>query len=207
MPYIKPLNLLFIHIPKTGGVSVTKYFFEKFNIKEDGKEVLYTKRPYKDPHFKVSYGHLRYIDIISNSDKFNLDFENINLMTVVRNPYLRIISDLIFTNKIKTDSTQLFVQNEIEKYLTSNCVFDNHKITQYEMLADRNNNIPKNLIIIRNETLTEDMCKLSYIDFNKYLNNSNNHKIEYMSLLNEKSISLINNYYRKDFETFGYQII
>ena len=37
MPYFrnKEINLLFIHIPKTGGTSLEAYFSEKFNIPLD----------------------------------------------------------------------------------------------------------------------------------------------------------------------------
>lgn len=35
MPYFKndTINILFIHIPKTGGTSLEEYFSSKFNIK------------------------------------------------------------------------------------------------------------------------------------------------------------------------------
>ena len=40
MPYFKENKLLLIHIPKTGGTSIEKYFSQKYNIKL-GPENLY----------------------------------------------------------------------------------------------------------------------------------------------------------------------
>ena len=35
MPYFKKINLLFIHIPKTGGTSIENYFYKKYDIERN----------------------------------------------------------------------------------------------------------------------------------------------------------------------------
>jgi len=32
MPYFKPINTLYIHVPKTGGMSIEEYFYSKTGI-------------------------------------------------------------------------------------------------------------------------------------------------------------------------------
>ena len=47
------------------------------------------------------------------------------------------------------------------------------------------------------------MHKLGYTDFNNNLNN-NTLQVNYYDYLNNKSIIMINDFYFKDFELFGY---
>ena len=56
MPYFKNnnLNLLFIHIPKTGGTSLEKYLSQKHNIPLDSKS-LYSNS--KNGYNNVSLQH------------------------------------------------------------------------------------------------------------------------------------------------------
>ena len=78
-------------------------------------------------------------------------------------------------------------------------------------LIDNMGNIIENVIILHNETLTEDMHKLGFIDFNHHFQVSKC-KIQrgitkYSNYLNEDAIKLINRYYKRDFELFGYDFL
>lgn len=193
MPYFKDLNLLFIHIPRTGGTSLDTYFADKCNV------ILN-----EDILFGGSLNHCKLKDLYNN---FNIDFNNINIITVVRNPYDRIISDLFFYKLINTTMNSNEVYNNVYKFLkTDENKYANHKLPQYLYLLN-NNIIDDKIIIMKTETLKEDMIKNGYLDFNNKVNVTFKDKIDYMTLLNKQSIELINTYYAKDFEYFNYTMI
>ena len=95
MPYFKNnnLNLLFIHIPKTGGTSLEKYLSQKHNIPLDSKS-LYSDL--KNGYNSVSLQHQTYHSLLKKKTQFGIDFNNIKIISIVRNPYERIVSDLFF---------------------------------------------------------------------------------------------------------------
>ena len=99
----------------------------------------------------------------------------------------------------------------LKKFLEQYDSFDNHKIPQYLFLIDSLGNMIPNLIILHTETLTQDMRNIGYVDFNHYYQVS---KIKtqpgvtkYSNSLNRESIDLINKYYKRDFELFGYDFL
>ena len=82
-------------------------------------------------------------------------------------------------------------------------LLDNHGLPQYLFLIDENNELIKNIKLMRTESLQSDMINLGYVDFDiKFASNTSN--VNYDDYLNTDSINLINNYYEKDFELFGY---
>jgi len=202
MPYFKnkDINILLIHIPKTGGTSLEDYFSNKYNIEINEKSLhLCHNKAGPDYKFKEqSLQHLRYKDIINNKDYFKIDENNLKIISVVRNPYTRTVSDLLFTKKINRNSTKEQTYNQLKKYVNEN--WDNHNIPQYLFLENCNN-----VKILKTENLTEDMKNLGYTDFN---NNTYNQNIkDYFLYLNNDSIELINKVYDMDFKLFGYNKI
>ena len=163
-----------------------------------------------------------YKDILFNNSTAQIAIEteksNRNgnrIITIVRNPYDRIISELLFIRCFGTENVnpQLVFQ-QLKKYLEHPSTFDNHKLPQYLYLTDDNGNFPEDIIILKTETLTEQMHEMGYVDFyekslsHKIVGQKSKQTVEnnckYRSFLNKRSIELINNYYDKDFELFGY---
>ena len=205
MPYFNndQVNLLFIHIPKTGGTSLEYYFSNKYNIKLDNNS-LYKFLDEKLIDVESSLQHLKYINIIKNKDFFKINSNNLKIITIVRNPYNRIISDLFFLKHIDKNSSCIKVFNKIKNYLEKND--DNHGIPQYQFIIDENNKIINDITILHTESLNDDMYKLGYTDFNLKVN-SNLEKVNYIKYLNCASIKLINEYYDNDFKFFNYNKI
>ena len=206
MPYFKnnKINLLFIHIPKTGGSSLEKYFSVKFNIPLNKKSLMSTEdiREYYDkPEINSSLQHLTYNTINKYKDFFKIDESNIKILAIVRNPYHKVLSDLFYLKKINSNSTKEKVYSSIQVYLNEN--YDNHTTPQYKFITNENEELIENLLLIHTETLNEDMNKLGYKDFNIKMN-MNPNTVDYDKYLNEDSIILINEVYKKDFEILNY---
>jgi hypothetical protein len=81
---------------------------------------------------------------------------------------------------------------------------DNHPLPQCSFLFGILDD-PR-LSILRTETLTEDMHRLGYVDFDTRVCTTFHHKA-YRDFLNPDSIRLINQMYFMDFEYFGYERI
>ena len=220
MPYYKELNILFIHIPKTGGSSVEKYLSEKCEetLKDNCKD--YEKHK-KFLNNGVSLQHQVYNTLYKFRNELNIDFNsNLKIISIIRNPYTRIISDLFYNKLIKKNENVDNVYLKIIEFITNSCLFDNHSIPQYKFITDENNKIIQNIKIYKLENLTRDLRKDGFNDFNicirsqsntagTYINCNYNKQIQNNKInkyLNYDSIKLINAYYKKDFELFNYDM-
>jgi hypothetical protein len=157
---------------------------------------------------KHSLQHCTYKELYNDSQNFCIDFNNIKIISVVRNPYHRILSDLFFNKLINLQMTKDEIYQQIKYFINSDEEkFDNHKMPQYLYLLNNDNEIEKNIIVMKTESLNDDMKVNGFDDFETYENVTHRNKINYMELLNNDSIKLINEYYQKDFEYFYYEVI
>ncbi len=209
MPYFKKndTNLLFIHIPKAGGTSLQLYFSEKYNIPLNNKSLYgdFIEKHKLHNNINTSLQHMKYLTIFEYKDFFGINFDNINIITIVRNPYERIISDLFWSIKISIDTSKDKVFDIIKTYVLSNNL-DNHNIPQYLFITDDNKELIPNIKILHTETLQSDMFNLGYTDFS-IKENSNKHNVNYYDYLNNDAIQLINDFYDYDFKLFNYEKI
>lgn len=208
MPYFKNenINLLFIHIPKTGGTSVEQYFSKKYNIQLNYESLWSSSKDDKKKlGINSSLHHLTFNEIYKYKDIFNIDFNYLKMITIVRNPYERIVSDLFWYKLININSTSEEVFEVIKNYIKSSN-YDNHNIPQYLFVINDNGKVFKNIKIFCTNTLDYDMINAGYQDFN-IKHNSNNLEINYFNYLNNDSIELINSFYDNDFSIFKFNKI
>ena len=205
MPYFREIKTLLIHIPKTGGTSIEHYFHNNFNVKLNYNNVFSNMKLTYNGH---SLQHCTYKELYNDMNNFDINFDDIKIITVVRNPYDRIISCLFYNKLITVDMNLDEIYEQLKIFIESNDIkYDNHKLPQYLYLLNNDYIIDKNIIIMKTETLTQDMINNGYIDFDIKLNVTNKNKIDYMKLLNNDAIKLINNYYMQDFMYFNYKYI
>jgi hypothetical protein len=210
MPYYKDINLLFIHIPKTGGTSLEEY------LKTKSRQTLYSTQNEGNILFKKyniqvsSLQHLTYKEIYKYRQLLNVNLNNdLKIITIVRNPYERTISDLFFYNLINENTNRNDVFEALKQFLFSSN-YDSHNKPQYKFILDNNNKIIKNITIVRSENLTSDLKNYGFSDFDsrfKYNTNNKCDKKNYYDFLNKNSIFLINNFFKKDFKLFNYNVI
>jgi hypothetical protein len=202
MPYFHNgnVNILLVHIPKTGGSSLETYFSQKYNIALNSDSLFSTPQNLA-VIVTSNLQHLTLDFIIKNANVFNINILDLTILSIVRNPYDRIMSDLFFFNLINLNYSQSEVTEAIKNYLKND--YDGHQRPQYLYLVDECTNLYSNVKILKTEQLNEDMKKLGYTDFDLKVN-KNPHKLNYMDFLNNESITIINNYYAKDFELFNY---
>ena len=216
MPYFKNdnVNLLIIHIPKTGGSSVEDYFINKYSINKSRFSLFFWIADwYKELNNMTihhSLQHCTYAEIIKYSKELYVDTNNLKMISIVRNPYDRCISDLFHNGLIQKNSSKEEVYNTIKNiyfknYYEKTFAYDNHVIPQYLYLTDENEKLADNIIILRTETLNEDMHKIGYTDFNIHVTKNKCNDNKYDNYLNEDSIALINEFYSKDFDFFNYK--
>ena len=207
MPYWKERNLLFIHIPKTGGTII------EGSIPPDENGVQWTHlysgptNPLLDfPYNQKSLQHQFYTTIYKFRDKLDVNFDNIKIFSIVRNPYDRIISDLFNFKLITKDFTAEQVYNVIKNNYLFRDDLDNHNEPQYKFIVDENSELIKNIKIFRTETLNESSDEMSkFVGVSINLRREGVNK-DYSNYLNKDSISLINSFYKKDFELFNYKL-
>jgi len=202
MPYYPQNNILFIHIPKTGGTNI------ELELQKNIKQILYsgpTNNLLPDPYNKISLQHQTYLTIYEYREFLSVTFSNIKILTVVRNPYDRIISDLFWYKLINKSTSKEEIYNIIKNvYLNSNN-FDNHNIPQYKFITDENENLIPSIKIFKTENLNnENEIINNFLGFKINISNKNGNK-DYSAYLDTDIINVINSFYHKDFELFNYE--
>ncbi len=223
MPYFSNNNkeekILLIHIPKTGGSSIEKYFSEKYNIPKLQKENLY------DWYYRIndindcSLQHLTYTQIEDHQDilnnelnvNINLNDPNLKIIATVRNPYERLISDLFWFKKINENSTKEEIESVIRDfYLNSKNrrEIDYHHRPQIRYVMSKDSRLISKIIIIKTEELSKKMRDIGYTDFGHWENYCREKKKRNIKdYFNKNSLKLVNDYYRSDFKVFNYDMM
>ena len=211
-------KLQFVHIPKTGGSTISESGYEQFGIQWGNRDPrlkglrLKRKLPISGWHMPPNILHT-YAPNVYIKPRF----------CVVRDPYSRIISEYEYEKEIglikakkRTRRHQVvavplylqnvnnFVKEVFEKYKKNKYIFDGHIIPQYEYAAGCQ-------YILKFENLeTEFNNLMSQFDISLKLGDLRRKKQRCASKskpqLNDKSIELINRFYQQDFIQFQYSM-
>jgi len=219
MPYFKDIDTLYLHIPKTGGMSIEYYFYRLCNIGERNTSNLYGWYLNMESHIRVpderTLQHFTYAEIVGEqyADFFPKEIakQETRIVVSVRNPYDRMVSE-IFWNKCipfdRLDPTPEKVENAIRFYLYEDKSVQDHRRPQYNFILDTNGKPMTHIHVVRCETLTEDMRTLGFSDFKERVNQNDYYTPEkYQSILTENARRMIEEYYKEDFLYFGYKPI
>jgi hypothetical protein len=217
--YIPEHKLLFVHVPKTGGQTVTKYIYECLDIGNQfdnnrqthmtiesllssdvpDDKYLFTKnysRKLPGPNILAHMKLTEYFDL----GYIKEDFDKIIKFTVVRDPYARALSALNF-KKVGVNI------NSLRKYALSKDKKDDktrHFMRQSDYLI-KDGNIAVDYILKTEDLDTElkpfieDKFGLVSDNFNTI--NSGKYKV---FDLKPDIIKFINDHYHDDFVNFGY---
>jgi hypothetical protein len=248
-------GLIFIHIPKTGGTSITHYLDEKYNLPSE--EEFFNERLAIHPEEFTYMYHETWEEYAAHWDTFfGLDcntqpvrarnLEKYKVFTVVRNPYTRAISDFFWWmnefeelyrkgvkpfDEIPEQSTVSSMESFLETMIRSippyessaTCrSYDTHEWPQHYFLkgilcdGDSETQIQElqdvhQFTILKQENLTEDMRRCFHGLFQDFDVNDNCRQfkchLSTKELITPRIISLVNEFYKRDFELFGYEML
>ena len=200
MPYYPDINTLFVHIPKTGGRSIEAYLEKKSSQTLWMGYPVNALLPGRLGHISLQHQTYRTIDKFKDLLTVPTDC---HIISVVRNPYDRIVSELFFYKLIKEDTPRHEVYLAMKQRIEGgdDGGYDNHTTPQYEFVIGHDGNLRQDITLFRTESLTQDLHEYGYED---YVGPRTSPR--YPEYFNADSIALINKYYEKDFELFGYPL-
>ena len=220
-------KIIFIHIPKTGGVSIENFFLKKYGYERNpfllihgyGMGLNTTKSKY------TVYPHMHYplkdVLVEVKKNKVIVD-DSWTIFSVVRNPYYRFLSDLIY-QEVTPLKYQFHTLPEVNKknYL-------NHCIDLF-LESDTNENYHSNHTLPQHQFFEEcDLeCKIFKFEeglinimeslgfdtdntFPHYLEPSQTFNIpkpNYDQMLTRHLVEIVNEKYQKDFEIYNYSML
>lgn len=89
---------------------------------------------------------MTYMDIVNNNKLFNINLNTVDIISIVRNPYTRIISYLFYLKLININTTKEETTNMIIKFINkTSYITDNHNTPQYIFLTNNNKELFNNI--------------------------------------------------------------
>jgi hypothetical protein len=181
-------NFIFFHISKCGGTSITEMLSNTERIKG-----------IRDTH--VNYRNTKKVFAYLNDLTF---FENANKFSIVRNPFDRTVSLYRYINEHKDHhlhgTVKGFKFTEFCYYLRN---LNDPTITScYDHLCDENGQIDESIKIFKLERINSDIKELSKIINQNAVRIPHVNRSSYPFEITNESERIIEDLFRKDFETF-----
>jgi len=204
MPVFDKFKCIFVHIPKTAGMSIENVL--EIDIKWPQTNLNKLFGPYKFGSYNIHLQHATCIQIKELISKTKYD--NYFKFAIVRNPYDRCVSQYFYIKKWNKTVQKLNFK-EFIKYLELQNKNKNvfcHYMPQYKFIYQNNKLLvdyigkfekldQKWTIITKKLGFTKSLPKI----------NTTNHNF-YMDYYDRETLDLVNNLFKKDFELFDYQM-
>ena len=204
------LRLIFIHIPKTGGIFIKDNILQKYNFRLYDK-LLNTNFPSKIHKEKMIVDNFIEKDYSWLLNEKLMDYK---YFCVRRCPYERFVSGFLYSsNKHGINSLKDCILNK-ERYKNgkiSNIFSDSGSythifLTQYHFIK----NIP-NLTILNFDNLNNDLCKFLLDNGIKEIKHENKPRnvtkktnSKFWEYYDSFSLNFVNEYFDEDFKFFGF---
>ncbi len=213
MPIFKKSNILFIHIPKTGGSSIEKQLYNLEDLSDQyTTETYFSNNPLMMTDTRnYSLQHYTFIDLLSclGQERIN-HFQTI--FCVVRNPYDRMVSEFyyyyqrIVCESLDFDSIE-HIQSKFfdfcQKCVNGQVNNDNHQTPQYTYIINHQEIIDPRIKILWFERLSTEFSQLCGLTLDYHLLQSNR-KLSCHEYYTPESQQLVKDYYMNDFILFYY---
>ena len=208
MPISYTYNLVFIHIPKCAGTTIEKILGTCTSRELYGRTPTPRLGQYTTPQ------HLTYLQL---KDKLNINWSDYHAFSVVRNPYSRFVSEYNYRKDLfektkrpefnpRTFSNFIECLNKDASHRIS--AYDGHLETQSSFLKNETGSIESSVQIFKFEDLTSCWAMLEEKTGVKYSidlwSRKSNVEIPYQEFYTTETKNIIYNFYKEDFDNFGY---
>lgn len=225
----RPFNCIFVHIPKTAGRSVEKFFMNKLGLdrenESDREQLLITDN--SDPaRGTEKLTHLSADEYVQCGYISQQEFNSLYKFSFVRNPWARLVSEYRYRNYLSHKSFKDFVLNKLpapgwdDKY--------RHIMPQTQMLYDGDGQLLVDFVG-KFEHLEDDFGKvcehlgfkdkqLSHVNssdkrsremrrkFRNFVHRNKESSLhKYIDFYDDESREFVAELYREDIENFNYE--
>lgn len=231
MPISIKNKLIFIHIPKTAGSSILK------RMTENDSNIIFRCDNHKDifvGNCDYHQIHYTYKEINEACPKIDLNISDYKIFTIVRNPYYRFLSTVIYNlkydNKNMLSSIQDYIEDILDLIISKDfkiihdfkCICsgtdfykfnlnDNifsielkHLTPQTDFITDSCNKINNKITILKYENLETDIINNNLFLFKNLDHVNRGYLNNYENILNNSIKNKIYQMYKLDFINFGY---
>lgn len=204
--YSAERKIIFIHVPKTGGMSIERILIENYGF----KNFTFKNGPYE--FLNMNEGKLGFFKyILKNSEESKIyNLMEFTKFTFVRNPYKRAFSGIRFLSETSILDFPENLHDFYQKSLEIPFFYTHFNLTQCDVLKDNNDEIKMDYIG-KFENFNEDLNHILFDifqferkDFSKY----HIHKTDptLIDFDDELVKEIVNSLHKEDFERFGYEI-
>jgi len=205
LPVFHEKEVLFVHIPKTAGMSIEHALGMRLRWPQLDRKVIFG--PCKGHQLQ----HLTCRQIIEYGFLDSIRFRRYYKFSFVRNPYDRLVSEYIFDKKWN-EKTKNMELKEFLNYLSEQLdseIIKAHYRPQVDFIFDDNNDLIVNFVG-RFESLIYDWGKVmnkSNADLPELPHINKGDRLHYMEYFDADTIAMANKLYAVDFKKLGYLML